>query len=125
MALRYADRVKLLYGQIDANRIAWCRLSFQGTNMTIGLEQVPNDAARLRSERPDSPASPASDGEHAAFTELQPRALRISGLLLTLMLIGILGTALTSHGQPVHNQGAKAKPLLLMMTDKPSRHAAP
>lgn len=91
--------------------------------MTTGLEQIPNDASRLHLAPTDSLVTPEVGGAYSAFTDLHPLALRIGGLLLTLILTGMIGTALTTIGQPATNQGAKAMPLLLMMTEKPARHA--
>ncbi|WP_407291509.1 hypothetical protein [Stutzerimonas zhaodongensis] len=90
--------------------------------MTTGLDQIPNDAARLHLAPTDSPVTPDVGGAYPALTDLHPLALRIGGLLLTFILTGMIGTALAALGQPAINQGAKAMPLLQMMTEKPARH---
>jgi hypothetical protein len=83
--------------------------------MTVGFEQLPNDASLHPDVRSWS----------AALTKIRQIPLRTWALLLALMVISLAGGALTMQDRVVKPAAASAMPLLQMMTEKSARHAVP
>jgi hypothetical protein len=99
---------------------------FRGITMAVGLERVSNDEVATQASETIRRADPAfAHGWRIVRMRAQLVPPRIWVLLLLATVIAIAGNALTVEGTAKHSASAKPLPVLLMMTEKPVRHASP
>jgi len=96
--------------------------------MTVGLERVPNDEARLQvgcTESISRTERAVSTGWSNALRRVRRVPTRIWTLLLVAIVVSLASEAYTVGGLAEQADSAKPMPLLLMMTEKPVRQTAP